>query len=655
MINRLPKADRFLYLVSAVCDGVASRSELDELDALLLANPDARRRYLDLCQLHFTLLPELRADWLVQQLRQHNNLTPDDFEPDPPAAIPSPTVMIEPPSPRRLPPIAPTTFDHMPSVWPVFCLAALIVLGSGIVIATMTHVSRSMQAVTQSAPLPAVVGRITGMADCIWENSSVLTPTAPAVASNRPSTANEGGLSSLPRAGEDEPKRDPQESSRAQPPDSIHLIRLGDRFVLRSGLLEITYDTGARVILQGPVTYEVNSATGGYLAIGKLTARLEKSGSHAKNCVPSQPAAALTDSLKEGTQDSEPRSSTHDRSRPACHPPLFTIKTPTAIVTDLGTEFGVDVSPENETRVAVMQGRVEMRSSSADSAKSAIVREGQSSRVDAGGALVRQPDGKGSENAVFTKAFVRELPQNCESQFVSLVDLVAGGNGFGDRHSSGINPEDGSVRMNIVAPKVKKKAASIAYNRYHGHRQIDGVFVPVGGSTPVQLDSVGHKYLLPKTTQQYHEFSLLAYKGEPWVVPSSDGMASGPRPMLSLHANSGITLDLAVIRDSAGGRNPVQFTASVLNGQWDMQPTRDFSSSVWVFVDGRPIFSRPKLRKKDGIIDLNIPLHPNDRFLTLVSTDAGDSISFAHVGLLDPRLVLEAARAANHDDAQQKK
>ena len=52
-------------------------------------------------------------------------------------------------------------------------------------------------------------------------------------------------------------------------------MSLGDRFALASGLMEITYDTGAKVILQGPVTYEVE-ANGGYLAVGKLTGKLEK-------------------------------------------------------------------------------------------------------------------------------------------------------------------------------------------------------------------------------------------------------------------------------------------------------------------------------------------------------------------------------------------
>ena len=59
-------------------------------------------------------------------------------------------------------------------------------------------------------------------------------------------------------------------------PNPQSLVSLGDKYALASGLMEITYDTGAKVILQGPVTYEVESKDGGYLSVGKLTARLEK-------------------------------------------------------------------------------------------------------------------------------------------------------------------------------------------------------------------------------------------------------------------------------------------------------------------------------------------------------------------------------------------
>ena len=41
-------------------------------------------------------------------------------------------------------------------------------------------------------------------------------------------------------------------------PNPQSLVSLGDKFALASGLMEITYDTGAKVILQGPVTYGWN-------------------------------------------------------------------------------------------------------------------------------------------------------------------------------------------------------------------------------------------------------------------------------------------------------------------------------------------------------------------------------------------------------------
>jgi hypothetical protein len=40
--------------------------------------------------------------------------------------------------------------------------------------------------------------------------------------------------------------------------------------------MEITYDTGAKAIFQGPVVYEADASASGRLSVGKLTARVEK-------------------------------------------------------------------------------------------------------------------------------------------------------------------------------------------------------------------------------------------------------------------------------------------------------------------------------------------------------------------------------------------
>ena len=133
-------------------------------------------------------------------------------------------------------------------------------------------------------------------------------------------------------------------------------VPLGRKYALASGLMEITYDTGAKVILQGPCMYEVESRDGGFLAIGKLTASLEKKGT-----------------AREGRKPgSNPQSPIPNPSLSTIHYPLFTIKTPTATVTDLGTEFGVEVRESGITFAHVYRGAVDVRANHANSHSESI-------------------------------------------------------------------------------------------------------------------------------------------------------------------------------------------------------------------------------------------------------------------------------------------
>jgi hypothetical protein len=193
--------------------------------------------------------------------------------------------------------------------WPVAYLVATVIFAIGLTIGAFTYVSQPAQVVKTSpeitnTPRTAqsktdVIARITGMVNCQWAENE--TPPSP-------------------------------------------LVALGDKFALLSGLMEITYDLGAKVILQGPATYEVDS-DGGFLAIGKLTADLEK-----RSAVSGQQSDA-----------SNPQSLIPDPLLATSHDPLFTIKTPTAIVTDLGTEFGVEVQKTGLTFAHVFRGTIEVR------------------------------------------------------------------------------------------------------------------------------------------------------------------------------------------------------------------------------------------------------------------------------------------------------
>ena len=55
-----------------------------------------------------------------------------------------------------------------------------------------------------------------------------------------------------------------------------NVVPLGRQYALASGFMEINYDSGAKVILQGPTSYQVESASGGFLSLGKLTAGVRR-------------------------------------------------------------------------------------------------------------------------------------------------------------------------------------------------------------------------------------------------------------------------------------------------------------------------------------------------------------------------------------------
>ncbi len=158
-------------------------------------------------------------------------------------------------------------------------------------------------------------------------------------------------------------------------------VPLGRKYALASGLMEITYDTGAKVILQGPATYEVDSPAGGFLSIGKLTARLEKkgegreerkekpsavSGQGSEKVASGQPLVVSGQwpvASNEGTgsrgQGSEAANQKSEIINHKSFAPMFAVRTPSAVVTDLGTEFGVEVSKNGDSECHVFQGVVE--------------------------------------------------------------------------------------------------------------------------------------------------------------------------------------------------------------------------------------------------------------------------------------------------------
>ena len=248
------------------------------------------------------------------------------------------------------------TINYLPSGWLMAYLVATVMTAVGLLVCSHTYVSRPDQ-VTSLSPLDTkqtaipgqtaenpVVGRITGMAGCRWSN---------------PQTA----------------------------PTQNTQVPLGQKYAMASGLLEITYDTGAKVLLQGPVTYEVKSQNGGFLATGRMTGWVGAKSARG-----------------------------------------FAVQTPTAVVTDLGTEFGVDVDRDGRTVSHVFRGSVQMQIAPAIGSKNGVatseimlLREKESACVE----IKKAPRGGDARPVLHSvvanpRIFTRLLP----SEVDNYVDLV---------------------------------------------------------------------------------------------------------------------------------------------------------------------------------------------------------------------------------------
>jgi hypothetical protein len=186
------------------------------------------------------------------------------------------------------------------------------------------HGSTSSRTGEKENPQLVFVGKVSGMVDCQWADDATATYAGAGVA-------------------------------------------LGRRYALKSGLMELTYSSGAKVILQGPCDYTVESARGGFLQVGKLVARVGAGGAGQGTGTSGQGPVASGQKAESRKRKADSLATSHSPLATNSNPqslipnPLFSVRTPTALVEDLGTEFGVEVADNGKTTSHVFQGRVVMR------------------------------------------------------------------------------------------------------------------------------------------------------------------------------------------------------------------------------------------------------------------------------------------------------
>lgn len=314
-------------LIEAVLEERCSADDLAKLEHLLVTDVEARRSYVQYVSTLAGVRRCLRgrASSLISQLNGADGDT----------------------DPQRI-------LDHVRSVAApqgtagsgVHASQLIAVKDNGIELATALSAPRSSSAgrVIKSISLAAVF--LVGITLLAW--SFLRTPEDGLPGNDG---AVSGGLAvEVPKGREDDGKRAVEDGEAAEPvyvarlTDSheavwagmeypnqgVSMLAIGQEFEIASGLAEIVFDNGAKVLLEGPAKLVFDSRTQATLAFGQLTAQV--------------PPQAIG----------------------------FTIQTPAVNVVDLGTEFGVRVSEQGMTDVAVFSGEVIAAPREAGTAESSV-------------------------------------------------------------------------------------------------------------------------------------------------------------------------------------------------------------------------------------------------------------------------------------------
>jgi hypothetical protein len=320
----------------------------------------------------------------------------------------------------------------------------------------------------------------------------------------------------------------------------------------------------------------------------------------------------------------------------------FTVTAGNTKIVDRGTEFGVELDKDSNTRLHVIKGKTLLFYGSKKGSKfEKEVNQGQARQVDSTGRI--------RNIALAKQKFARYIDSDRDLVWsgqpgqitLDLADVIGGGNGLGTgKLHTWLDVQTGQF---TDLANQNETAARKTYVNVGASDYIDGVFTPDGGSWQVQVSSAGHIFRqCPDTEGVYthnisngHEIAVLGAGasrrfGEPYPpVLAGKRYGSKEYPVIILTANKGITFDLAALRKVDPDAEIQKFTAicglserNVVNG---ICQKYQGSATFWVLVDGQVRFKIGKMHWANGMLTpparINIPINRNDRFLTLIATD----------------------------------
>ncbi len=382
-----------------------------------------------------------------------------------------------------------------------------------------------------------------------------------------------------------------------------HKLRPGWR-TLKEGCVQVLFKDGAEVVIQAPCRFNLSSENKMICTLGAVTAQVT-------------PAARG-----------------------------FSIETPSTLVTDYGTAFGIFVDQEESADVLVFDGEVGVEPPmSGRTVNPTLIKKGQNLR---GSKSQGMQKGRAKREE---RQYIRSLPEPNEigipGRRLNLADIVGGGNGFGT------GTVDQGFHMWTGEPlqvegmfwwRGRQRYAQAKSNPY-----VDGVFVPDGEHGPIVVSSTGLTWdQCPDTTGVFYG---VPFNGAWFLRPENpgagrytyqlNGRTYGPgTAALSMHSNLGITFDLDAVRHDQPGVELKRFTT--LWGFSSFRPEdqdRKAEAMLSVLLDGAVCEQSRTAFGQEGV-RINIDLSPDQRFLTLIVTDV-DGQEWDWTFLAEPVIEME--------------
>ncbi|MEM7010713.1 MAG: DUF1549 domain-containing protein [Verrucomicrobiota bacterium] len=221
-----------------------------------------------------------------------------------------------------------------------------------------------------------------------------------------------------------------------------------------------------------------------------------------------------------------------------------------------------------------------------------------------------------------------------QGEGLDLADIVGGGNGRGSGvFGNGIDPRNAVVQTREFGALGNVKINNFVKSEF---AFVDGVVIANGkDDAEVPVSSDGQKVSgIPATSGGAWDHIRNGPVASQHSTKHGDiDFTKDGNTLLGIHANAGITFDLAEVRKATGSAE-LRFTSQV--GYFGAEGGN--RADVWIFVDGKQLATFKHLKRQDGLKDVDITLPRAARFLTLLVTDGENGYGHDQIGFGNPKL-----------------